>query len=46
MAEVILMYQGAGERHGKSGMLSGDHSCVLSGSYGEYGEMVTWVAKN
>jgi len=25
MAEVILMHQGAGERHGKSGMLSGDH---------------------
>ena len=22
------MYQGAGERHGKSGVFSGDHSCV------------------
>ena len=28
MAELILMHQGAGERHGKSGMLSGDHSYV------------------
>ena len=25
MAEPILVYQGAGERHGKSEMLSGDH---------------------
>src|SRR6185295_19691570 len=43
MAELIPMYQGAGERYGKSGILSGDHSCVLSGSYGA---MFTWVAKN
>ena len=32
MAKSILMHQGAGERHGKSGMLSGDHSCALSDS--------------
>jgi hypothetical protein len=43
MAEVILMYQGAGERYGKSGILSGDHSDVLDGSYGA---IFTWVAKN
>ncbi len=43
MAEVILMHQGAGERHGKSGMLSGDHSCALSDSYAT---MFTWVARN
>ena len=29
MAEVIFMLQGTGERHGKSGMLSGDHLAVL-----------------
>ena len=43
MAEVIPMHQGAGERHGKSGMLSGDHSCALSDSYAA---MFTWVARN
>lgn len=26
MAKLILVYQGAGERYGKSGILSGDHS--------------------
>lgn len=31
MAELILVHQGAGERYGKSGMLSRDHSCVLRG---------------
>ena len=29
MAEPILMYQGAGERHWKSEMLSGDHGCAV-----------------
>ena len=29
MAEPILVYQGAGERHGKSEMLSGDHGCAV-----------------
>ena len=32
MAELVLMHQGAGERHGKSGVFSGDHSCALSDS--------------
>jgi hypothetical protein len=29
MAEPILVHQGAGERHGKSEMLSGDHGCAV-----------------
>ena len=29
MAEAILVNQGAGERHGKSEMLSGDHGCAV-----------------
>jgi hypothetical protein len=32
MAEVILVQQGTGERHGKSGIFSGDHSGALSDS--------------
>ena len=32
MAKSILMHQGAGERHGESGMFSDDHSCTLSNS--------------
>ena len=32
MAELVLMLQGAGERYGKSGILSSDHSCALSDS--------------
>src|SRR5207247_10725286 len=43
MVAVILMHQGAGERHGKSGMLSGDHSCAPSDSYAA---MFTWAARN
>ena len=29
MAEAILVHQCAGERHGKSEMLSGDHGCTV-----------------
>ena len=43
MPELISMHQGAGERYGKSGMFSGDHSRVL---IVPYAAMFTWAARN